>query len=275
MSSWREKEWKIPRKGEVVKDPDGNLGWVLRTEGTLTERYVWVEDVKGTEIYTKVPSEIFERMDNQVSSDFHKERYMLKGYKPGAICSFRGNTEVPLLIIQLDWSFLRDRMIFCLQDMREFDGEIMKTENDENLVLMEGEYPPLENIVRSENSGASYRLEVSLVEKTNGGWETAGSPWEFFNKEDALSEVECWKSRLIIRRVSSVLSSSWKNRFPCWTVEVQQKEDKILTRVRKVEAANGAPGYFETSLQAALASKIVPSDVWYKAFFFSQDGPIV
>ena len=48
MSGWREKEWKLPRKGEVVKDPDGNLGWVLRSEGTLTKRILWIENVKGT-----------------------------------------------------------------------------------------------------------------------------------------------------------------------------------------------------------------------------------
>ena len=275
MSGWREKEWKLPRKGEVVKDPDGNLGWVLRSEGTLTKRILWIENVKGTEIYSGEPSEMFECVENQIASDFHKERYSLKGFHVGALCSYRNDSDIPLEILQLDWSFLRDKMIFCLKDLRNFNGEVMKTENDQNLSVFNHDYPPIENILSDSNNGMKYRLDVFLAEKTTEGWTNTGSPWEFIKQEDAINEIDSWKSRLMIRRVSSVLSSHWKISFPCWTVEVTKIDEELFTRVKKVEASSGAPGYFQTALHAALASKMISLQTWSKAYLFSQDGPII
>jgi hypothetical protein len=274
MSSWREKEWKLPRKGEVVKDPDGNLGWVLRSEGTLTKRILWIEDVKGCEIYSGEPAEMFECVENQIASDFHKERYSLKGFRIGALCSYRGDRDVPLEILQMDWSFLRDKMIFCLKDLRNFRGEVMKTENDSNLVIFDENYPSLQEIVSSEDTGLKYRIDVFLAEKDSQGWTNTGSPWEFHDKESALKEVESWRSRLLVRRVSSVLSSHWKVSFPCWTVEAILEEGEFLTRVKRVEALSGAPGYFETASHASLAMKLVPPQDWFRSYFFSHDGPI-
>lgn len=275
MSNWREKEWKLPRKGDVVKDPDGNLGRVLRSEGTLTKRNLWIVDVKGTEIYSGEPAEMFEVVENSTASDFHIERYHIKGFKVGALCSYKQDSGIPLEILQLDWNFLRDKMIICLRDLRDFDGPIMKTENDSNLEPFLQEYPPIEEIVSSENTGLKWRLEVMLAEKENDGWSNNGSPWEFFNREDALKEVDKWKSRLLIRRVASVLSSHWKISFPCWTVEAIIADDKILTRVKRIEASSGAPGYFETSMHASLAMKMISPEHWLKAYDFTQDGPLI
>ena len=275
MSEWREKEWKLPRKGDVVKDPDGNLGRVLRSEGTLTKRNLWIVDVKGTEIYSGEPAEMFQVVDNSIASDFHEERYKLKGFKVGALCSYRQDSNIPLEILQVDWNFLRDKMVICLKDLREFDGQVMKTENDSNLEPFLQEYPPLEEIVSAENSGLKWRIEVFLAEKENEEWVNCGSPWEFFKKEDALLEIEKWKARLLIRRVASVLSSHWKISFPCWTVETIIQDGKILTRVKKIEASSGAPGYFETSMHASLAMKMISPEIWIKAYDFTQDGPLV
>ena len=48
-----------------------------------------------------------------------------------------------------------------------------------------------------------------------------------------------------------------------------------MTRVRKIEAATGAPGYFETSLHAALAMKMIDSETWFLGYGLSQDGPLI
>jgi hypothetical protein len=275
MSDWREKEWKLPRKGDVVKDPDGNLGRVLRSEGTLTKRNLWIVDLKDCEIYSNEPAEMFEVVDNIIASDFHKERYGLKGFKVGALCSYKQDSDIPLEILQLDWSFLRDKMILCLRDLREFNGVVMKTENDYNLEPFNQEYPPLDEIYSIENSGLKWRLDVFLAEKENEGWANCGSPWEFFSKEDAIKEVERWKARLSIRRVASVLSSHWKVSFPCWTVEAIIVENEIQTRVKKINASSGAPGYFQTALHASTAMKMISLETWLKAYDFSQDGPLI
>lgn len=274
MSSWREPEWKLPRKGDVVKDLDGRLGLVTRTEGPLNKKNLWISDEKGTEIYSEEPSEQFQTVENVVADVFHKTRYKLMGFEIGALCSYK-DTDIPLEILQMDWSFLRDKMTFCLRDLRDFKGEIMKTENLENLKLFSHEYPPLEQIFSTHETGTKYRIQVSLVEKESVSWSNCGSPWEFFEKEAAISEVERWKEFLKIRRVASVLSSHWKVEFPCWIVEATVEDGEILTRVRKTSSATGAPGYFQTSLHASLAMKMLPPSTWQAAYNLSQDGPLI
>jgi hypothetical protein len=275
MSSWREKEWKLPRKGEVVKDPDGNIGRVLRSEGTLTKRILWIEDVKGTEIHSGEPAEMFEKIENEIASEFHLKRYDLKGYKVGAICSYRHDKDIPLEILQMDWNFLRDKMTFCLKDLRNFNGTIMKTENDSILEVFNHNYPSLQNIISDTESGLKYRINISVTEKETSGWTNTGSQWEFMNYDDVINEVESWKSRLYIRRVSSVLSSHWKISFPCWTIEATKKGEEFFTRVKKVESSSGEPGFFETSMHASLALKMINPEIWAKSYIYSQDGPLL
>ncbi len=274
MSSWREPEWKLPRKGDVVKDLDGRVGLVIRTDGPLNKKNVWIVDEKGTEIYSDEPFEQFQVVENPVADLFHRARYKLMGFEVGALCSFR-DADIPLEILQMDWSFLRDKMIFCLKDLREYKGEVMKTENLENLKVFSREYPPVEQIFSAHETGTKYRIEISLAEKPGEGWSNCGSPWEFFDKESAIQEVERWREFLKIRRVASVLASHWKVEFPCWIVEATNEEGELMTRVRKTNSATGAPGYFQTSLHAALAMKMLPSDTWHKAYNFSQDGPLI
>lgn len=274
--SWKEKEWKVPRKGDVVKDLDGNIGVVSKTQGILNDRILWVEDEKFTEIYSGELSSQFTKVEVEEVSNFYMKRYELQGFKLGALCSFKGDREIPLEIIKLEWNFLRNKMIIGLKDLREFDSQIMKTENDSLLEIFEDDYPPIENMYNSHSSNLKYRLEVNLIEKESNSWENTGSPWEFLNKQDAIDEVEAWKSRLKVRRVSSVLSSHWKISFPCWTVEAKKDiSGKILTRVKRIDNPNGSPGYFETALHASLAMKLVSEKDWQNCFFFSQDGPII
>ena len=99
----------------------------------------------------------------------------------------------------------------------------------------------------------------------------SGSPWEFSNKEDALQEVEIWKSRLRIRRIASVINADWKIQFPAWTIESIKKDNKILTRVKQVDSFNGSPCYFKTALLAANAINLVPEIDWYNSLILSQD----
>jgi hypothetical protein len=272
MSEWREQEWRIPRKEEVVKDPDGKLGRVTHTEGTLMKRRLWVENHNGTEMYSGEDAELFQVADLHTTSDFHHLRYNLKGYRVGSLCSYKGDPRIPLEILQMDWSNLRHKMSFCLKDSREFQGEVMLTDDDKLILPFdESSFPSREGIFSNSDSGLKWRLQINLVESSRDSWTNCGSPWEFFSKDDALKEVENWKARLMIRRVASVLNNEWKIEFPCWTVEAKMIDGKILTRAVEVKHANGSPGYFKTALLAAHASKIISPEEWMKALSPSQD----
>jgi hypothetical protein len=271
MSEWREQEWRIPRKGEVVRDSDGNLGRVLRSEGTLLKRKLWIADEKGTEIYSEEDAENFQLVDAPTTHDFQLRRYELMGYRVGRICSYKGNTNIPLEILQLDWNPVRYKMTVCLKDCREFRSEIMKTEERTLIIPFGEDFPPVETIFSATDSGLKYRVEVNLVEKDREGWAGVGSPWEFFTSEDALNEVENWKARLMIRRVASVLNSEWKIQFPCWTIDAIHDNGEFLTRVKEVNSLNGSPGYFRTALHAALATTMIKPEIWSRALCSSQD----
>ena len=153
MGEWREQEWRIPRKNEVVKDQEGVLGRVLYSDGTLTKRKLWISDEKGTEIYSGVEAENFVVVDVPTTSDFQHRRFNLMGYKVGSLCTFRGNENIPLQVMQMDWSNLRYKMAFCLRDLREFESEIMLTEDEDTIPVVDYNLPDLTNIFTTENSG--------------------------------------------------------------------------------------------------------------------------
>ena len=268
MGPWSEKEWRNPKRGEVVRDEDGNLGVVTLTQGDLNKRRLWVSNVSGTEIHTGAESEKFDLVDRHVTRKFHLERMSIKGLKEGALCSFNGNLDVPLEIMAIEWNGIKDIPLFCLRDMREVVDNIFKT-YDENLIkVFDLNLPPLEGMFSKEDSGLKWRLQVDLVEVQNPGWSGCGSPWEFRRKEDALTELENWRSRLLIRRVASVINSDWKIQFPCWSIEMMNESS---FRIKRVDALVALPVYFPSALHAATAIKLVPVEHWNRVFMDSYD----
>lgn len=270
-TNWLQHEWRIPRKGEVVKDPDGNLGRVLRSEGTFTRRILWVLDVNGEEMYAGEPAEMFQLVDLPTENKFQIDRYNAAGYKIGALCSFKKKPNTPLEILQMDWNPVRYKMTFCLKNLREFDSQVLKTEDEELIPLFDQNFPPVEGIFSTQDSGLRYRIELNLSEPARLGWGNNGSAWEFFSREDAIAEMECWKSRLKIRRIASVLGADWEIQFPCWTVEAKKQEGEIFTRVVEIYSFNGSPGYFKSALHAALGMKMLSKEEWLSSLFSSQD----
>lgn len=268
---WKEKKWRIPKRHDVVKDPDGNLGVVTRSQGSLKKRQLWVSNVNGTEIYTEEDAEFFIHADPATSRNFHTERLKLKGFYIGSLCSFRNNENIPLEIVQLDWQPLRCIPFFWLKDLREFNGEMMKTDDESNLKPFDLNLPSTDVIFSPQDSGLKWRLEVNLVEVERPGWASSGSPWEFTEYNDAVNEVENWKSRLKVRRVSSVINGDWKITFPCWAIDIIEKENELLHRVKSVESFCGQPGYFKTALHASVAFKLLPIEVWKSALISSAD----
>lgn len=264
---WLEKEWRLPRKNDVVADENLVLGSVTRIEGSLDQKFIWVENSDGSEIHAEAPVALFEVVDIQVAKTFYLEKFKKQGYHKGAICTFRENENMPLEIVELDWSTLNFTLSIYLKSLVHFNGDVFVTRKPEKLKVFELYYPSPEAIFSALDSGLKWRLEVNLVEKEREAWGNVGSPWEFMNKEDALAEVESWKERLKIRRVMSVVNAGWKPQLPCWTIETEM--DRL--RIKKVETFLGSPGYFPTAIHAAFAMKMLSIDTWKKALFFSQD----
>lgn len=269
MSKWREKEWRIPRKGEVVKDTEGTLGIVTRTEGTLVKRNLWVSNVSGTEMYTDSPAELFNLADLHTSKQFHIDRLKLKGFHEGCICQFKDKDDIPLELIHIEWNSLYVTPCLWLKDLRSFEESIFKTEDENTLSPFDSSFPPLETILSNIDSGLKYRIDLKLIEVQKPGWSSCGSIWEFKEQESAINEIECWKSRLKIRRVASVINANWSIKFPCWSIDISQD---LNFRVKKIESFNGSCAYFPSALHAAIALKNVPKSDWEKSFYTSQDS---
>jgi len=270
---WQEKSWKIPRRGEVVRDPDGFLGLVIRSEGTLKQRNLWVTDIKGEEMASGEDATLFTLVSLEEAEEFHHKRLDFLGYRPGNICLFKKDTDAPLEIIAMKWNFIRYRMTFYLKDLKSFSEDPLVTENISNLSIPKWDFPPIETIFHTSDSGLKYRIEVKLLEKLNPlGWTNTGSPWEFKVEEDAINEINNWKARLKIRRISSVINGDWKIDLPSWTIEATRFNDRVLTRVKRVESFNGSPGYFRTGYHAAHAMKFLSPEEWLSALSFSQDS---
>ncbi len=267
-SKWLEKEWRLPRVNDVVRDENGSLGNVTKVEGSLETKFLCVSNSDGTEIYTHEPAENFSIVEPVEAKDYFVQKFENKGFRKGVVCNFMGKRDLPLEIIEIDWSPFNFRMQVYLKSLTVFNSDILVTRKHESLEIFHLHYPSYESIFSLQDSGLKWRLEVNLVEKENPSWGNVGSPWEFMNSEDAVGEVEAWKERLKIRRVASVVNAGWKPTTPCWYVEL--REDSC--RVRKTESFNGSPAYFPTALHAAFSMKMVPLETWKKALFVSQDN---
>ena len=171
----------------------------------------------------------------------------------------------------MEWENLRGKIVVCMKSLREFEGEVMRTSDLTLISVLDENFPPIESIFSSHDSGLKYRLDVNLIEKATPSWTNCGSPWEFQSQEDAIKEVEAWKSRLKIRRVASVLNADWIPHCPCWTIDATRIGEKVFTRVKPAETFEGSPGYFKTSYHAAIALTMIAPIDWERALFSSHD----
>lgn len=271
MNPWLEPERRIARKGDVLIDSQGLLIRVMKTDGSLSKRWVWAENVNGTEVYSNEPEENFTHASPEITNSFYKEYFAIRGYSVGTICTYKKDDNIPLEIVQVDWSKFRQKVIICSKDLRQFNSEILKTEEMELLVPSPLAMPNIETILNKSDSSLKWRINLSVTETENNGWTVTGGIFDFQEKDDAYKEIEIWKSRLLIRRVASVINGSWTPSFPSWFVESSYVDGEFRTRVAKTVTFNGAPAYFPTALHAAHAAKIVTINDWRNSIGFTSD----
>ena len=274
MSKWDTNEIiRTPRVTDIVIDENGAQGIITKVDGNLSDRLYQIQDINGTIVYENYELKNIHLVDLETSLNFHYNRYINKGYVPGGLCIFKGNSNFPLRIIKMYWATGRNAMSIVLKSTREFQPELMYYEDYDN-----GNLVPLYNDIKREtifcdyDSGTKWRLNVSLIETNKSGWTNTGSPWEFNNKESALLEVEAWKARLKIRRVASFLALDWKIKFPCWSIEAIKIQNNIFARVVEIKSFNGAPGYFKSAESAAIALSIITPQEWYDTYNMLYDN---
>ena len=264
---WLERDWRTLRLNDVVIDEDGVKGHVTHVEGEIGNKLVTVQNLEGSEIHTLQGEKNFLVVEIPEAKEYFTERFSRLGFKKGAICQFQSNDSMPLEVLDFEWSTFDYKPRIYLKSLIHYTSEPLVTRKYQQLKIFDLEYPSIENIFSTLDSGLKWRLEVNLIEKERELWCNVGSPWEFMKKEDALAEVEAWKERLKIRRVASVLNAGWIPSMPAWVVDTDGKNCKV----KKVVEFSGYAGYFRSAMHAALAMKILPLESWKKALFVSQD----
>jgi len=272
LTNWGKKEKSAIYVDEVVYDPDYKLGRVSYVTNVLGSKRIWIEDEFGNEIYENQEHKHFFKAPYEETNNFHIRRLAHKGYHVGTICAYRGDVNVPLEIIQMKWENMRRKMLYILYDLRKFEHTPLRSESETRLILPNLNLPDHDGIFTTINSGLKYRIDLQLLEVRDSDFINSGSIWEYSTQEDALRDIENIKARQKIRRVASVINADWKVSFPCWTIEIQQKDNDYQYRVIKVNTLSGYAGYFKTAYHAAYAMKILTPEDWIKSLSNSQDS---
>ncbi len=268
------REERYPRTNDIVRCPEGQIGRIKTTVGSFNQRIVTVEDIHRVEIYTNQPVDSFTVVSTQVAKKFYMDQLALNGFIPGKICLLREDENFPMQIIEADYKIQKFTSHLWVKELLSFDQKIYKTLHENDITVVNIELPSYESFFSSIDSNLQYKLKLELVNKNSDGWLPCGSPFEFLTETDAKKEIESLKSRLMIRRVASVINGDWnpKSAEEAFTIELKRKNGKILHRIALVETGTNAYiGYFKTALLAALALNYLKVETWISASYFSQD----
>lgn len=269
MNPWREKDLRIPLKGELVRDPDGIIGIITRTTGTVSKRHVWVNDVHDNLIHEDAPSESFTLLDVDELKKFQLERLSnTKNIKVGRIC-YLNDINSPFEILHLEWNDLYQRPFIWLKSYREFDDTIIKITDIDFLTPFDLNIPEISLFFSNIDTKLNWRLDVNLVEIPATGWSVNGNEWRFSSKENAMTEYNNWNARLKIRRICSVINGDWQIKFPCWTVVMDSNKN---FKVSEIDSFTGFPAYFKTATHAAYALKHIDNEIWKCAYDTTIDS---
>lgn len=274
---WVLPEWRNPRKGDVVRDLEGSLCLVVKSQGDLRRRKVWAVNESGVEVYTDADPEGFTFCTVEETRDFNLNFFRSKNLSEGKVCSVKGYENVPMFIEKLEWVPHYLKMRFWLKDLRKPFHDPLKTENYELLEPFELEMPENFSQMLSENdSSLGCRINVNLAEIEGSGWTVSGSPLSFKDRETAEREVKQWFDRLRVRRLASVINADWKPKFDNknvnFYVRVTERDNVIFTYVDSTTEIVGVPAYFKSALHAGLASTYLPPEIWYSASNFTSDS---
>ena len=270
---WTLKEWRNPRKNDVVQDSEGQLGIVVRTKGDphTIYRNIWVESIDGELIWEDANPKDFELCSHRQTRDFYllyKER---KGWKVGTVFTITGKDH-PLLLVDMEYDLVNQEMVYVFKDLCSPTEKFFKTLKEHLISPIEGEFQDIASsaFIEDETSSLRYKLEVQLVdrgEKFHEGWSVSGSSIFFGEEELAREEIERWVAKMKVRRIASVLSKI----TPASASHVVISDDGELY-IREVEESCGQPAIFKSKVAAGIAIAVLSKETWLLALENNIDG---
>lgn len=268
--SWKVPEWRVPRRGEVVKDINGSLGFVTDCTNDLRTRKLWISNSAGLEIYTDVKATDFSVASEDDSRIFHSARLESLGFKENRI--YYVKESQPLILEKIEWH--NGKMIFLLRDVTKLEDNLLKTENHSILKRFDLEFPEeISAFFSDEDSALGFKVRLELIEKDASGWTNSGSPLAFSTLEIAKKEILSWVDRLKIRRIASIINAEWTPDFRTahFYVKPDVKNGICSCYISSTSEIIGEPAYFRSALHAAFAMTLLDPIVWCNANSYTQD----
>lgn len=268
---WTLKEKRFPRKNDVVIDPAGEYGFVIKSKGDFLARNLWVENVDGILLWEDVPSEGFELCNHEHTRDFYLKYKEKKGWLRNEIYKLK-DKDFPLLLIDMEYDLVNQEMVYVFRDLTSQDIKYVKTLNEAILEFVSEETRMLAKSAFIEDSSSSLRYKVNIALSDKGeeyheqGWSVSGGSLSFGEFELANDEINRWAHRMKIRRIASVLS----NEQITTKSEIAISESGELY-IRDFTGNSGQPGVFNSKVAAALALTVIPKEIWRSALGYQHD----
>lgn len=267
---WQEKGWRIPKRGEVVKDENNVKGIVTEANGILDKKMLWVNDVKGVELHSNSPAELFTIVSIEETRAFHLEMLCLKGYFPGAYCT-PTTSDIPLQIVSIEHLMWNAQKI-VLRDMRRYDLTTIEVNRTQVLKTSTDSVNPCA-IFDQTDSTLEWKIAFQLEHHEAKGGFNVGSPMSFSTEEEARFEIKRIYCRLKARRIASVMNGDWKNETGWFVIARDHPILGYQIRLEKSIEMIGAPCYFKDALTAAIGSSYMTTEEWFLANSVSRDKP--
>lgn len=272
---WTVKEWRNPRKNDVVLDTLGNFGLVVRTKGDMLMRNLWVESADGELIWEDASPKDFSLCTHQQTREFYLAYKEKKGWLRDRIYSVAGKDH-PLLLIDMEYNLVNQEMVYVFRDLCATEKKFFKTLKESLVSFVEGDFhdAAIAAFIEDETSSLRYRIDLQLSDRGESyhekGWSVSGSSFTVGEEEQAKEEIERWLAKMKIRRIASVLS-----KMPV-TVEAEvaiSEEGELYTR--EFTGYSGQPAIFNSKVSAGIAIAVLPAETWKKALLSDIDTYIV
>jgi hypothetical protein len=253
---WTIRERRSPRKNEVVIDPDGNFGVVTRTEGDIRKRFLWIDDRKGQECYTREDPDSFTLANAEQTRDFYFDYKRETGWRKGRILKLAGK-DYPLQLVTMEYDLMHQEMLYVFKDFFSPD-KYFKTLNESIVEFLPSwEEDILDTCFSDPQTRLSHEVEISIRENPlfANGWNVSGRSFSFQSREHANVEIQRWIDSMRIRRVCSVLSKN----APGIKSQIVLENKNLCIREWKENV--GQP-FFVSHCAAAQALVFLGEDAW-------------
>lgn len=260
---WTIREERIPRKKDVVIDVDFNLGVVIKSEGDFGGRLIYVEDINGEEVYSRVPASEFKIANREQTVSFYEEYKKRTGWVKGKIYTVKGK-DYPLILVDLAYDLMKQEMMYVFRDLNVPKIKYIKT-FDNSLVekIPEWYSDCIKNAFQEDSTSILCNEVIVSIKENDPGvdtWSVSGKSFNFSSKNHALIEIEKWMDRMKIRRIASVLSLAEKT-SPV-TVSVSDEDYLFITDLK---FRSGQPAKFNSRIAAGVAIAALGDKVWFSA----------